>query len=210
MRTVFISYNRANRLQAQSIMDDVEALGHLAWMDQELSGGQKWWDQILERVRASDIFLLAVTAESLSSEACRRELAYAHALAKPILPAIVADGVSTNLLPPQIAALQLIDLRRSDRESALRLGRALSNLPATPALPQPLPAEPEVPLSYLGRLAERVGSDEPLDFDTQSSLLVSLKAALRDVEVTADARQLLVQLRRRRHLYAEIAEQGTR
>lgn len=54
-------------------------------MDQELSGGQVWWAQILEWIRACDVFLCTLAPESLASEACRCELAYAVALGKPIL-----------------------------------------------------------------------------------------------------------------------------
>src|SRR5262249_81417 len=137
MTTVFLSYSRQNHVQARALAEDVKALGHQVWMDKELSDGQVWWAQILERVRACDGFLCTLAPESLESEACRRELAYAVALGKPILPAIVANGVSPHLLPLQLASLQIVDHRASDRESVLQLARALGNLPATPPLPDP-------------------------------------------------------------------------
>jgi uncharacterized membrane protein (UPF0136 family) len=128
------------------------------------------------------------------------------ALGKPVLPALVAD-VSPNLLPPSIAALQLVDHRALNRESALQLGRALHGLPAAPVLPSPLPAAPSAPLSYLGTLSERVDSDEPLDLQAQSSLLIDIKRALRDPEYAADGLAVLQRFRRRRDLLAVMADE---
>ena len=51
MSMIFISYNRKNRDTAQRLSNDIESLGHDVWLDQELSGGQAWWDKILEMVR---------------------------------------------------------------------------------------------------------------------------------------------------------------
>jgi hypothetical protein len=207
MKTVFVSYSRQNKAHAHALSEDIKALGYLAWLDEELSGGQVWWEQILERVRACDVFVCAVASESLRSEACRRELAYATALGKLVLPAVIADGVSPSLLPPQLASLQLIDVRESNRESVLSLGRALTSLPATPPLPEPLPPPPPAPISYLGSLAERICSQEPLDFAAQSGVLVDIKHALRDPESCAQGRTLLQQFRHRRELFAVIAEE---
>lgn len=207
MTAVFLSYSRKNQVQARTLAEDIAALGHEVWMDQELSGGQVWWAQILEQMRACDVFLCTLAPDSLESEACRRELAYAVALGKPILPAMIADGVSPHLLPPQLASLQIIDHRASDRKSVLQLARALGNLPATPPLPNPLPAPPQAPLSYLGTLTERIDSEQPLDFQAQSGVLVNLKRALRDPESAADGLTLLARFRRRRDLLAWIAEE---
>lgn len=207
MKTVFLSYSRKNQVQAHALAEDAKALGHQVWMDHELSGGQVWWAQILERVRACDVFLCTLAPEPLESEACRRELAYAVALGKPILPVMIADGVSPHLLPPQLASLQIVDHRASDRESVLQLARALGNLPAPPPLPEPLPAPPPAPLSYLGTLTERIDSEQPLDFQGQSGVLVDLKRALRNPESAVDALTLLARFRRRRDLLAWIAEE---
>jgi hypothetical protein len=207
MTTVFLSYSRKNQVQAGALADDVKALGHQVWMDQELSGGQVWWAKILERVRDCDVFLCTLARESLESEACRRELAYAVVLEKPILPAMIADGVSPHLLPPQLASLQIIDYRASDRTPVLQLARALGALPAAPPLPDPLPAPPAAPLSYLGTLTERIDSEQQLDFQAQSGVLVDLKRALRDPECAADGLTVLARFRRRRDLLAWIAEE---
>ena len=62
---------------------------------------------------------------------------------------------STNLLPPAIARVQIVSYTRQDRGEALRLAKSMMALPPAPPLPNPLPAAPQVPMSYLGHLTER-------------------------------------------------------
>ena len=125
MANVFISYNRQSESIVRSLVGDIEELGNTVWFDQELSGGQVWWDQILAKIRNCDLFVFVLTSESVNSEACKQEYNYADALGKPILPILVADGVSTNLLPSALSKVQFIDYRQQDRSSAFRLARAL-------------------------------------------------------------------------------------
>lgn len=205
MALVFISYSRRDQGAVQSLLDDLDSLGHEPWLDRELSGGQRWWDQILTNIQACEVFALALTPESVRSVACERELEWALALRKPILPILAAD-LSLNLLPSALATLQLIDCRQATRGSALQLARALGQLRQQP-LPDPLPSPPEAPLSYLVGLHERIGVSEQLDFDTQASLLVSIKAALRNAEESKDAWLILQRFRTRRDLLATIADE---
>lgn len=100
MSKIFISYNRDSIAMARSLVNDIESLGFVVWFDQELSGGQAWWDQILAMVRECDVFVFLLDPKALNSTACQREFGYAADLDKPILPVLVAEGVSTNLLPP--------------------------------------------------------------------------------------------------------------
>jgi hypothetical protein len=176
------------------------------WLDRELSGGQAWWAQILAEVRACDLFVLVVTAQALGSAACRREHEYAAALGKPVLPVLASDTVSPNLLPPALAEIQYVDYRGRDRAAVLRLARAVAAIPAAGPLPDPLPPPPDVPVSYLGGLAERL-KKPALSYEEQSALLLDLKRGVLDGDIEADARSLLKELRNRRDLYAAIAEE---
>ena len=205
MAQFFISYNRQSGAIAKILADDIEALGHTVWFDQELSGGQVWWNQILATILKCDIFVFVVTPEALESTACKREYGYAADLGKPILPVLAAEGVSTSLLPPALAQIQFVDYQQQDRNSALRLARALAAVPPPRPLPDPLPPLPEAPLSYLGGLTEKVELTATLSYEQQSALLVDLKSGLRDPETADDARTLLARLRKRRDLLATIA-----
>lgn len=203
---VFISYNRQSQAITTTLANDIEEIGHEAWYDQELSGGQSWWDQILSQIRVCDIFVFVLETEALNSIACKREYNYADALGKPILPVLVSNGISTNLLPTALSKIQFVDYRNQDRSSALRLARSFNNIKTSNQLPNPLPPAPEAPISYLGGLTELVESNSALSFEQQSSLVVDLRRSLRDSETAADTQTLLKKLRKRRDLYATIAE----
>src|SRR5512143_3464030 len=106
MHPVFVSYSRTNLDVVAQLVEDIAAVGIGAWHDQTLTGGQRWWDNILANIRGCDVFIAALSPESLDSEACRSELAYAKQLGKTILPVFVADGVNPHLLPHPLNEIQ--------------------------------------------------------------------------------------------------------
>ena len=136
-----------------------------------------------------------------------REYQYAADLGKTIFPVLVSEGVSTNLLPPALAAVQFVDYRKRDPDTVLRLARAIIHVPPPKPLPDPLPEPPELPLSYLGRLHEQVAAASTLSFEKQSAIVVDLKNALRDPETHQDARTLLDRLKKRRDLFFPISRE---
>lgn len=206
MASIFISYNRKSAFIAKALAEDIEAIGHVAWYDNDLSGGQAWWDQILAKVRTCDIFVFVLDMQALNSTACIREYVYADQLGKPILPILGTEGVSLNLLPAALSKIQFVDYRIPDRNAAFKLARALSAIPTAQPLPTPLPAPPEVPLSYLGGLSSKVDTASTLTYEEQSALVLDLKSGLADNESVDDTRILLKRLRKRRDLYVPIAD----
>ena len=77
MAIVFISYDRAHQDVVKKLVQDFRDDEHETWFDQKLEGGQLWWDTVLSEIRKSEIFVTALTPESLESQACQRELKYA-------------------------------------------------------------------------------------------------------------------------------------
>jgi hypothetical protein len=207
MSRIFVSYSREDQGLVRPLVEDIKALGHSAWFDEELSGGQVWWDEVLNQIRTCDVFVLAVSAATISSTACKREYGYAEAVGKPVVPVVVTEGVSPNLLPPALSRVQLLLYLRQDRSEALRLARAIGSLPPARPLPDPLPPAPDVPISYLGQLTEKVESLSALNYDEQSALLLDLRRGIQDPETRNDSRTLLERLRKRRDLFAGIAEE---
>ena len=51
---LFISYTRADRDGIGTLLTDLRALGHAVWMDEELSGGEVWWNEIVAKIRQCD------------------------------------------------------------------------------------------------------------------------------------------------------------
>ena len=207
MSYVFISYCRTSGDAVKALAQDIGELGHRAWLDQELSGGQAWWDQILAVIRECDVFVFALAPDALDSEACKREYKYASALGKPILPVLVADGVSANLLPPELSRLQHVDYRRQDKQAVIGVMRAFNALPKAPALPDPLPEPPSPPLSYLGGLMEQIETTSELTFAQQAALVLKLKERFAAAQNRDEVRTLFARLRKRDDLYARIGEE---
>ena len=147
MLKIFISYTRQSEDKVRDLAADIQALSHTVWCDQELSGGQIWWNEILQEIRNCDVFVFALSQDTLQSEACRSEFKYASDLKKTILPVLVAEDVPLGDLPPELSTIQFLDYVEQDKHAALKLSRSLSKIPSSRPLPESLPHPPEVPFS---------------------------------------------------------------
>ena len=204
---VFISYSAQSRDAVKSLAEDIRSLDHRVWLDQELVGGHAWWDKILAEIRACDVFAFALSPEALDSHPCRLECSYAASLGKPILPVLIADGVMPDMLPPMLSAVQYVDYRTPDRKAAFALMKALRALPPAQPLPDPLPPAPALPASFLGVIRQQMDEAETLSFHEQTALVLKLKDRLDDPAQAAEARKLLLKLRRRDDLYSKVADE---
>jgi TIR domain-containing protein len=205
MRKVFVSYSRNNLDVVTQLVADLQAVGMTTWHDQTLTGGQRWWDNILANIRDCEIFIFALSPESWQSEACRSELAYVCGLGKPILPVLVADGINLNLLSAPLHEIQVTDYRSRDKGAAFALLKALNSTPACVPLPDPLPPPPAVPVSYLGTLKERIDFNGTLGAQEQNLLFLELEEAIDEGRSPVEVRELLLSLKRRDDLLAKVA-----
>jgi hypothetical protein len=201
---LFLSYARQDRSKADLLARRVRQLGHDAWLDANLVGGQAWWDEILRRVRDCDAILSVISPAYVRSEACTSEREYALQLRKPVLPVLV-EHMRPELLPADISRLQVVDYSTPGEESAIQLAVGLMNMNPVRGLPVPLPPPPPPPISYLSELNSRV-TVRTLSLDEQLGLAVRLESALgraKNGEDRALALDLLHRLSERRDLYAE-------
>jgi hypothetical protein len=144
--------------------------------------------------------LFALTPRTLESEACWREMRYAHALGKPVLAIELNERADLGAIPAPLGTLPFVNYRRRDREGALRLCKALRPLGKAAALPGVLPRPPELPPSYLAGLRELITTRGKLDANQQSQLITELARDSRELHTSFEARQLLLALRQRREL----------
>ncbi|WP_081394880.1 LpqN/LpqT family lipoprotein [Mycolicibacterium conceptionense] len=204
MRQLFISYARENRPDVEALVHDLHSLGYDTWLDTSLRGGQTWWHEILQRIADSDVFVAIISGNTLRSVACKRELEWALALNKPVLPLAVEQ--LPDALPRTLSMRQIVDYSQSCREAALALAGALWTLPPAPPPPEQLPEPPAAPLSYLSDLVDQVGQTEPLTQHQQHQILIQLEPALRssDTEERRGGRYVLEMFSRRGDLYADV------
>jgi hypothetical protein len=200
---IFISYSSQNRPAVEALVADLENLGHAVWYDQELAGGQVWWDSILEALRGCDLFVFALTNRSLQSDPCRREYTYAHALDKPILPVQLTDDITISLLPVVLQERNIVNYINQDKPALLRLVEAITRVPPAPPLPDPLPEPPAIPISPLARLQTEI-MQPSLTYDEQVTLFHQLKGYTDNPDLRADALKLLEQLEKHPSLLAAV------
>jgi len=191
---IFVSYSSHDRKKVVALVEDLEGIGHDVWFDQELSGGQRWWDRILSSLRECDLVIFALSPHWLDSFASGLEFDYAAALNKNRLPVLIAEGVEFDLLPTKIQALQIVDYRQADREAIRRLARALTHMPAPAAPPDPLPEPPPAPISPLADIAERLSAIS-LALEEQTTILHNIERLLDVREEHDHAVALLYRLR---------------
>src|SRR4051794_4209063 len=198
MIRIFASYSRKDEAAVQDLIADLGRAHLSVWHDQALHGGDPWWQDILQRIRESDVFLFALSKNSLASKPCRAELSYARALGIPILP--VQTGPVGNLRTTPVADIQVVDYRERTLPKGLALIESIQDAAAARRpLPDPLPEPPPVPFEYLLRLGSAIGAGQ-LTPNEQGDFIRQLREALEtedDEAVKDDARELLLALRHR-------------
>jgi hypothetical protein len=207
MSNAFLSYSRFDAPVATEVVDDLQKLRYATWYDRQIAGGQAWWKAILRQIRECDIFIAILTPRWQESQACRAETSYAAQLNKRILPVLCDDRVKVNQLPPELEKVQYVDYRAQNRQAGIAMAIALRDLPEAVPLPDPLPPEPPVPISYLGDLRAQIETDRELSGTEQRDVLFEVKRRLKDPESHDDALALLRRMLGREDLRASFAEE---
>lgn len=196
---LFISYSSQDRSTVDALTTALRRAQQQVWFDQELGGGESWWNKILEQIRSCDVFLVALSNNWLQSKPSQAELRYARALNRPILPVQIGDIDSMRVNP--LATLQIIDYRKPTVDAGIQLVTAVHALQSSPVpLPDPLPEEPAVPFGYITRMGNTL-SEKELSPQQQTQLLIELRTGFDedgdDPSARGDIAQLLRMLRLR-------------
>src|SRR5215469_14538369 len=173
---LLISYARPDRERADSLAQRLRQAGNEVWLDTELTGGQVWWEKILDQVRRCDALVMMVSWNSITSQACMYERLYATQLGKTVLP-VAVEQVQAEVLPPDIGRLQVIDYSEPSEAAAFQLIGSVMKLLPPPPLPDPLPEPPSIPISYLAAITDRL-SRAVLTRDDQFVIVGILEEAL--------------------------------
>lgn len=194
MARLFVSYARRDMPVVAQLVNELREMGHEPFYDQDLTGGQRWWDVLLTRIEESDGFLPVLSDAYIDSEACRQEAQWASDVGVPILP-LDLGSVGPEMCDPHVAQTNWIRYGLEDRTSIARLARALGALPArTP--PAGTAVRPPVPVTYLTATRQEIHDAETMPVDRQLAIIATLRAKL-GTDDEASARTLLTELRRR-------------
>jgi hypothetical protein len=207
MQAIFVSYSRSDQEPVGRMVAKLQAAGYKVWYDQKLSGGQKWWENILDEIRGCDVLIFVLSAASLDSEACRKELEYAVALGKTPIPVQVADDVHLKNLPQSLSEFNAVDYRAGDEAATLKLVGAINSCSAAGALPAVLPEPPTIPVSYLGALNDKVMARHKLSEDEQYAICTHLVIARSKGHTAEEIRELAGRVAKREDLLAVVKDQ---
>ena len=203
--TIFMSYARQDATVTESIREAFERIGRQVWIDRKLTGGQDWWDVILQAIRECEAFVICMSTESARSEACGSELRYAIETARPLMPIMIGD-VDTRLFGKAVADIQYVDYRVPGVSNTIDLVNAINGLAQPAPLPEPLPTPPPVPVTYLDEYRVAIGA-ETLNYKEQEGLLAALRARLDDEEDHDVMVELLTRFRRRPDVTKVVADE---
>ncbi len=173
---LFISYSRVDTQFIHSYVTRLRRMfpGSFFWFDEELHGGDNWWNAILDQVESCDIFIYLLSNESLMSPYCRAELAEAQRLQKRIITVMVRPR--TNI-PPELSDIQYVDMKNgvNDPDALTNMSRAINyqrdNLPIQPLVPlwEPRTERPSAndlePLSIDGSIQLPHAPSLPIDIN---------------------------------------------
>jgi TIR domain len=192
---IFLCHSETDDTAVRSVVADLEAFGRKVWLDEnDLISGESWWPEVLKQIRNCDVFVFAVSANSLASDLCNAEFDYARALDRPILPVEIGDVREAERRNHEVFLGQYVDHRYPNNATAIALIRALSEREGTNRpLPDPLPPEPTTPYGYLLELSGVIRGRAGVSPTDQASIFRQLSEALRR-ERGASARASVISL----------------
>jgi hypothetical protein len=139
---IFISYAHESIDKVREIVEVLTAGGHAVWFDDQLLPGQDWKRALGEAIARSDVFVYAITTETVRSEWCDWELATAVHLEKAVIPVLLEQGIS---IPAALKRLQYADFSQGmTAVGVAKLMRSLGDMQKIPVARSPaLPANPK-------------------------------------------------------------------
>jgi nucleotide-binding universal stress UspA family protein len=100
---VFISYARGDQAYARQLAADLRSRGFGAWMDDRIDTGDRWWQTIVQAVRASAAVIVVMTPEAEQSEWVEKEILLAQREKKPVFPLLLRGQAFSLLITVQYA-----------------------------------------------------------------------------------------------------------
>lgn len=92
MSYIFVSYSRKDINFAQKIVNILADNKLDTWIDwKSIPKGEDWEQEIYHGIEGADVFLFLISPDSVTSQMCKKEIAYAVKNGKRILPIVIRD-----------------------------------------------------------------------------------------------------------------------
>jgi hypothetical protein len=105
---IFISYSRNDMAFADRLDEALNARGFEPLIDRtEIYAFEDWWKRIQALIVKADSIVFVLSPDSVSSDICRREVAFAASLNKRFAP-IVCRQVDIATVPDELSRLNFI------------------------------------------------------------------------------------------------------
>ncbi len=110
---MFVSYAREDTAFVRRLVAALEQRNRSAWVDWELTPGDRWRDSVREQIDAADVFLFTLSPDSAVSNECKVELEYARQEQKHVVVVVCRD-VNPERVIEELRDLNWVFLRESD------------------------------------------------------------------------------------------------
>jgi hypothetical protein len=202
---IFLSYAHQDRETVELLHEKLSIAHHNVWFDEELRGGQQWWDEILARIAGSDLVIFVASPDSFRSRACGLEVAYASATNRQIMP-IAVRSIDVLDGPDAIQAIQVVGFANPTDDDWIRLTADIAAARRSGALPDPMPTRPPTPIVDL-TAARKIVTESSISGAEQRTLVADLRARLPNADETVAVVAVLEQLRDHADIVQSVAEE---
>ena len=131
MSRVFVSCAYRDRAVGAALGSIVRSLGHEPADDQDEERGTVWWNEVVGRIEASDVFVAVASPAYTEAYTCRLAAKHAEAKGLPVVR-IDLDGEAVPDCPPVVTQAVGVPFAPEDPEAVARLAHALIGSPPDP------------------------------------------------------------------------------
>ncbi|MDZ7909004.1 MAG: toll/interleukin-1 receptor domain-containing protein [Gemmobacter sp.] len=115
MSKIYVSYTTRDEEYAKGLISELMAAGHEITIEPtKLSLGIKWRDSLSEGLKAADVFIILISANTMNAQYPMMELGFARASGKMMILPIILDDISIPIVVQDIQVLFARDRRPNE------------------------------------------------------------------------------------------------
>jgi len=114
---IFISYSHADLERVMPYLKLLDKNGYEYWYDDSIKTGTEWQGVIASNLKNCSCFLAFISANSVDSEYCLKEINYATSKNKPMAVIMLDDVMLPPVLEMHLASLQAVKREKFDSDT---------------------------------------------------------------------------------------------